>query len=130
MSFVERLFDFLPLGGIHVRADSTVAKSDIHIFDASAEVNPNPQLRSFVAREPQRLFHPADHLAKSFLVYLPGDTEQLVDLVVRLHQQIGQQFFALNSELGEPKTNVQQIIVIQLDQFFLLLADRSCFHDR
>ena len=48
--------------------------------------------------------------------------------IVRFHQQVRQQFFALDFELGHSDTDVEQLILIQLGEFFFQLADRGGFH--
>jgi len=58
-----------------------------------------------------------------------GVSVERLDLVIGSHQQVREQFFALDFVLGHPKTNVQQIIAIQFNQFFLQQADRGGFHD-
>ena len=64
------------------------------------------------------------------MIDVASQVVRLGEFVVCFCQKTCQQFVAFDFERGHSNTNVQQIVVMQLDKFLLQLADRGGFHGR
>ena len=139
MHFFNRLVNLPQLCRVHIFTHATTTESDSFVFNPPAKVDSHLQLSLFVTREPQRLIHPTNDFPQSLFVdstrgiqiriNLITQLVSVTNFIVSLHQQVSQQFLALNFELCQQYTNIEQVIVVKLSKLFFQFADFGGFPD-